>query len=132
MPKTDTSALTLDDETSAALILFNEYVEADLERTRRDKKVKKAERAKDEAAALVRKLTDRGSPEERAKAESAYREAAERWKSLRTGKQPEEVEDQQPSVADVPSEPKADAEEDKTNGASAIDESDDSSDVGDQ
>ena len=53
MAETDT-APSLDDETTAALTLFNEYVDADRERTRREKRVKKAERAKDEAAAAVR------------------------------------------------------------------------------
>ena len=57
MAETDT-APSLDDETTAALTLFNEYVDADRERTRREKRVKKAERAKDEAAAELRRLKE--------------------------------------------------------------------------
>ena len=90
MPDSDT-APKLDDETTAALTLFNEYVEADRERTQREKRIKKAERAKDEAAATVKKLNERGSAEEKAEAEAAYREAAERWKKLRDGEEPDEA-----------------------------------------
>ena len=91
MAETDT-APALDDETTAALTLFNEYVDADRERTRREKRVKKAERAKDEAAARVKKLGERGSAEEKAAAEAAYREASEAWKRIRDGEEPEETE----------------------------------------
>ncbi|MEZ5245565.1 MAG: hypothetical protein R2707_10740 [Acidimicrobiales bacterium] len=89
MPESDT-APKLDDETSAALTLFNEYVEADRERTNREKRIKKAERAKDEAAAVVKKLNERGSATEKAEAEAAYRDAADRWKKLRDGEEPDE------------------------------------------
>jgi len=78
----------LDDETTAALTLFNEYVAADRERTRREKRLQKAERAKDDAAALVKKLTKSGSSKERTEAEAAYLAAAEKWKALRDGKEP--------------------------------------------
>ncbi len=90
MPESET-APKLDDETTAALTLFNEYVQADRERTQREKRIKKAERAKDEAAAVVKKLGDRGSAEEKAEAEKAYRDAADRWKNLRDGKEPDEA-----------------------------------------
>ncbi|MGB1654168.1 MAG: hypothetical protein ACPHJY_07260, partial [Acidimicrobiales bacterium] len=88
MADSDT-APALDDETSAALTLFNEYVDADRERTRREKRIKKAERAKDEAAARVKKLSNGGSAEERAEAEAAYRDASEAWKRIRDGVEPE-------------------------------------------
>ncbi|MEM7140597.1 MAG: hypothetical protein AAF548_06130 [Actinomycetota bacterium] len=91
MPETDAPAPALDDDTTAALTLFNEYVEADRERTQREKRVKKAERAKDEAAALVKKLSERGSAEEKAEAEAAYRTAADAWKKLRDGEEPDEA-----------------------------------------
>ena len=90
MAETDT-APSLDDETTAALTLFNEYVDADRERTRRDKRVKKAERAKDEAAAAVRKANESGSAEEKAAAEAAYREAQDAFKKIRDGEEPEEA-----------------------------------------
>ena len=91
MAETDT-APALDDETSAALTLFNEYVDADRERTRREKRIKKAERAKDEAAARVKKLSGGGSAEEKAEAEAAYRDASEAWKKIRDGEEPEPTE----------------------------------------
>ena len=90
MAETDT-APSLDDETTAALTLFNEYVDADRERTRREKRVKKAERAKDEAAAAVRKANESGSAEEKAAAEAAYREAQDAFKKIRDGEEPEEA-----------------------------------------
>ncbi len=80
--------ITLDDETTAALTLFNEYVAADRERTQREKRLKKAERAKDDAAALVKKLSEGGSSTQRSEAEAAYRAAAEKWKAMRDGKEP--------------------------------------------
>lgn len=81
----------LDDETTAALTLFNEYVAADRERTQREKRLKKAERAKDEAAALVKKLSKGGAvSKERTEAEGAYLAAAEQWMALRDGKEPPE------------------------------------------
>jgi hypothetical protein len=101
MPASDT-APALDDETTAALTLFNEYVKADRERTLREKRVRKAERAKDEAAAAVKKLGAGGSAEEKADAEEAYRAAAERWKALRDGKEPAEAPTQEPSVDEAP------------------------------
>lgn len=106
MPESDT-APKLDDETTAALTLFNEYVEADRERTQREKRIKKAERAKDDAAAKVKKLTERGSAEEKAEAEQAYREAADRWKKLRDGEDPDEAP---PAEAEAQAETPAEAE----------------------
>ena len=79
--------IKLDDETTAALTLFNEYVIADRERTQREKRIRKAERAKDEAAAVVKKLSDSDSAEEKAEAEKEYRDAADAWKRLRDGKE---------------------------------------------
>ncbi len=106
MAETDT-APALDDETSAALTLFNEYVDANRERTRREKRIKKAERAKDDAAALVKKLASGGSAEQKAEAEAAYREASEAWKRIRDGHEPEakaapeaEVETPEPETAE--------------------------------
>ena len=100
--------ITLDDETTAALTLFNEYVAADRERTQREKRLKKAERAKDDAAALVKKLSKGGSSKERSEAEAAYRAAAEKWKAMRDGKEP--PEDPEDTKAGKSAEPEADAE----------------------
>ncbi|MEQ8841962.1 MAG: hypothetical protein RIB98_13355 [Acidimicrobiales bacterium] len=99
MPESET-APKLDDETTAALTLFNEYVQADRERTQREKRIKKAERAKDDAAAVVKKLGDRGSAEEKAEAEKAYRDAADRWKKLRDGEEPDEAPAEDATPAD--------------------------------
>ena len=84
-----TTAPALDDETHAALTLYNEYVKADRERSQREKRVKKAERTKEEAAALVKKLSASGSAEEKAAADAAYREANDAWRKLRDGEEPE-------------------------------------------
>ena len=101
MAETDT-APALDDETSAALTLFNEYVDADRERPRREKRIKKAERAKDEAAARVKKLSGGGSAEEKAEAEAAYREASEAWKKIRDGEEPAEPEPTEAKAEEAP------------------------------
>ncbi|NCG36454.1 MAG: hypothetical protein GWP48_02860 [Actinobacteria bacterium] len=84
-----TTAPALDDETHAALTLYNEYVKADRERSQREKRVKKAERAKEEAAALVKKLSASGSADEKAAADAAYREANDAWRKQRDGEEPE-------------------------------------------
>ncbi len=123
MPDTEAPAPALDDETTAALTLYNEYVEADRERTQREKRIKKAERAKDEAAALVKKIGERGSAEEKAEAETAYRTAADRWKKLRDGEDPDE-ETAEPAAEEAPAE-EATAEEAPAEEASADDVSDD-------
>ena len=76
----------LDDETAAALTLYNTYLIADREQQARARALKKAEKAKDDAAAAVRKLNDRKAPAaETAEAEARYREAAEALQRLRGG-----------------------------------------------
>ena len=76
----------LDDETSAALTLFNAYLVADREQQAHERALRKAEKAKDEAAAAIRKLNDRKAPAaETAEAEAKYREAAEALQRLRGG-----------------------------------------------
>lgn len=69
--------IQVDDETRAALLLFNERVEANAAKERGTKRVAKAQRAKDEAAAVVRKLAENAgaSAEEKAEAETAYKAA---------------------------------------------------------
>ena len=76
----------LDDEAAAALTLFNMYLVADREQQAHERALKKAEKAKNEAAAAVRKLNDRKAPaSDTAAAEAAYREAAETLRRLRNG-----------------------------------------------
>jgi hypothetical protein len=108
------SAPHLDDETTAALTLFNEYVAADRERARRERRIKKAERAKDEAATAIKKIDERGgNAEDKAKAETTYREALEMWKRLRDGEDVDadtvETPDasEEPPAADTSEEPPA-------------------------
>ena len=81
-----TLAPVLDDETAAALTLYNTYLVADREQQAHERALKKAEKAKDDAAAAVRKLNDRKAPAaETAEAEARYREAAEALQRLRGG-----------------------------------------------
>ncbi len=79
-------APTLDDETAAALTLYNTYLEADREQQARERALRKAEKAKNDAAAAVRKLNDRKAPAaETAEAEATYRAAVETLQRLRDG-----------------------------------------------
>jgi hypothetical protein len=76
----------LDDETAAALTLFNTYLVADREQQAHERALKKAGKAKDEAAAAVRRLNDEKAPAaETAEAEAAYLEAVEALRRLRDG-----------------------------------------------
>ena len=76
----------VDDETVAALTLFNAYLAADRERREHERAVRKAEKTKDDAAAAARKLNDRKAPAtDTAAAEAAYREAVEALKRVRDG-----------------------------------------------
>lgn len=95
MPRSVTTApkpQPLDDETAAALTLYNTYLIADREQRAHERALKKAAKAKDEAAAAVRKLNDRKAPAaEMAEAETKYREAAEALQHLRDGEAAEEA-----------------------------------------
>lgn len=127
MPDTATAAPRrppLDDETAAALTLFNTYLVADREQRAHERAVRKAERAKDEAAAAVRGLSDaKASAAESAEAETAYREAVETLRRLRGG--------DRPAVKDAAEGADADAEDDAADndaaaGNAAADDGDDS------
>lgn len=71
--------IQVDDETRAALLLFNERIAEARADERAAKRVAKAEREKDEAAGRVRSLGNDSSAtaEEKAEAESAYKAAVE-------------------------------------------------------
>ncbi len=103
--------IQVDDETRAALLLFNERVEASAAKERGAKRVAKAERLKDEAAATVRKLSDNpnASAEDKATAETAYKEALESYNTIRdnplAGDQPKKTK---ASADDAPAEASAD------------------------
>ena len=105
---------TLDDETAAALTLFNTYLVAHREQQAHERALKKAEKAKDEAAAAVRELNDKkASASETAAAEAAYREAADALRRLRDGDQaaPQDASDEAEDEADDGEAPAADTEE---------------------
>lgn len=73
--------IQVDDETRAALLLFNERVEANAAKERGRKRIAKAERAKTEAAKKVRQLNDDpdATAEQKAEAEAAYKAASEEF-----------------------------------------------------
>ena len=107
----------LDDETAAALTLFNTYLVADREQQAHKRALKKAEKAKDEAAAAVRRLNDKkASTSETAAAEAAYREAAEALRRLRDGDQaaPQDASDEAEDEAAEDGEEDAKAEVEAT------------------
>ena len=71
--------IQVDDETRAALLLFNERVEQSAAAERGKKKIAKAERIKDEAAKEVRRVTNDpdATAERKAEAEAKYKEASD-------------------------------------------------------
>ena len=106
--------IQVDDETRAALLLFNERVEAAAAKERGAKRLAKAERAKDEAAATVRKLGDNAdaSAEEKAAAEAAYKEAVASYNMIKddplAGDKPRKAE---APADEAPTETSADEEQ---------------------
>ncbi len=74
----------IDEETAAALTLYNTYLVADREQRAHEQAIRKAERVKSEAAATVRKLNNRKtSSADLTAAETKYREAVEALNQLR-------------------------------------------------
>jgi hypothetical protein len=80
----------MDDETRISLLLFNQHLDLEVNKEQETRKLKKAERAKDEAAAAVRKLKDGGDAEAVAGAEAAYRQALEQLQRLQRGEELDE------------------------------------------
>lgn len=76
--------IQVDDETRAALLLFNERIDEARAEERAAKRVAKAERDKDEAAGRVRNLGNDSSAtaEQKAEAESAYKVAVEEFNRI--------------------------------------------------
>jgi hypothetical protein len=88
-----TGAIAVDDETAAALALFNARLAEQAERERAQRRIDKAQRAKDDAAARVRALENdtKATAEQRTEAAAAYKaalEALERAKRGETGPAP--------------------------------------------
>ena len=74
----------IDEETAAALTLYNTYLVADREQRAHEQAIRKAERVKSEAATTVRKLNNRKtSSADLTAAETKYREAVEALNQLR-------------------------------------------------
>jgi hypothetical protein len=114
--------IQVNDETRAALLLFNERVEATAAQERGAKRVAKAERVKDEAAAVVRKLSENpdASAEAKSEAEAAYKTALDSHNTIKDdptagerSKKPKAEATTEPAtepVADAPTETSADEE----------------------
>ena len=86
-PATAPPSPALDEETAAALTLYNTYLVADREQQAHERAVRKAEKVKDDAAAALRKLNDRKAPAaQTSEAEAKYREAVDALRHLRDGR----------------------------------------------
>ena len=102
----------LDDETAAALTLYNTYLAADRGQQAHERALRKAEKAKDDAAATVREFNRRKAPTaETAEAEAKYRETVEALRRLRDGDAPanakpeqaaQDTDDEPPESNDAP------------------------------
>jgi len=108
-----TTEIPLDNETRTALLLFNERLDARALEQRGKKRVAKAERAKEAAAAEVRKLNNNpdASAEAKAEAEAAYKAAADEFVVIQAdptagldkpkAKKPDESADSEPASEDA-------------------------------
>ena len=104
--------IQVDDETRAALLLFNERVEATAAAERGKKRIAKAERAKDQAAATVRKVNNDpdATAEQKAEAEAAYKEASDNFQIVQANPLATEKNKAAPKAEEAPVE-EAPAEE---------------------
>ena len=95
-----TGPLVLDKATEEALHLYNARLAAQAENERAERRVQKAAKTKDDAAATVRSLENnpKATAEQRTEATAAYRGAVEAWERAKTG-QPEPLA---PSINDEP------------------------------
>jgi hypothetical protein len=93
-PEVLTGPIDVDTETSAALILFAARHAALADQERDARRVEKAGKAKDEAAARVRNLENdtKATAEQRTEAAGAYRSAVEAWERAKSG-EPATAED---------------------------------------
>ena len=122
-----TTEIPLDNETRTALLLFNERLDSRALAQRGKKRVAKAERAKDAAAAEVRKVNENpnASAEDKAEAEAAYKAALDEFNVISANptagldkpkpkkaeaEEAPEASDDAPTEADEPTEVSADEE----------------------
>lgn len=82
-----TGTIDVDAETAKALALFNQRLAAQAEAERAQKRIERAARAKDAAAARVRALENdtKATVEQRNEAAAAYRAALEAWERAKKG-----------------------------------------------
>ena len=92
----------IDEKTQQALLLFNRRAEAAEKELEASAKIKRAEKAKDEAVIALQKAKDSGAePEVVAEAEALWRNALDTWQKLRDGEEtpeetPEETQEETP------------------------------------
>ncbi|HEX7095451.1 MAG TPA: hypothetical protein VF183_06180 [Acidimicrobiales bacterium] len=108
----DGSDLVVDAETAKALALFNQRLAAQQEAERAQRRIERATKAKDDAAARVRALENdpKATREQRNEAAAAYRAALEAWERAKKG-DPEPTGKQEPSSEpEAAGEPEPDGE----------------------
>lgn len=121
-----TGPLVVDAATNDALLLFNARLAAQAENEKAERRVQKAARAKDDAAAKVRALENdtKASAEARAEAAAAYRGALEAWERAKRG-------ETDPAPATTDAEPAEDADgADGAEPTDAVDGADEGADTG--
>lgn len=89
-PAAPSGPIQLDDETRNALILFNARLAAQEAAERDKRRVDKAAKAKDDAAANVRSLeaNPKATADEKAAAQTAYLAALDAWNRAKSGEAP--------------------------------------------
>ena len=109
-----TGPLTVDEATNNALLLFNARLAAQAENERAERRVQKAAKTKDDAAARVRALDNdtKATAAQRAEAAVAYRAAVDAWDRARSGEPeparattPASTEPTEPTEPPEPTEP---------------------------
>ena len=101
--------IQVDDETRAALLLFNERIEASAAKERGRKRVGKAERAKAEAAKMVRQVNNNpdATAEQKAEAEADYKAASDHFQVVQANPLPSEKKPAPEEAAEAPPEQEA-------------------------
>lgn len=105
--------ITVDDETANALALFNARLAALADQDKAERRVQKAVKAKDDAAARVRALESdtKATADQRAEAAAAYRAAVEAVERARTGEaDPAPAASEAPSADEAPDAVEGDAD----------------------
>ena len=103
----------IDDDTQKALLLFNRRTEAAEAAKAAERNLAKAVKAKDEAAAALKRAQDSGGGAESvAEAEAEWRTAVDAWQRVRDGEEPaEDTADEDTPAEDTADTPTSDKEE---------------------